>query len=182
MDLRRDDFKRSIRAPAKLNLFLDVLGRRGDGFHDLETLMVPVRLADQVTLSPTQPKSDQLGEIQFTAHTCWPIRSAHGLPNVPSGADNLVVKSLKLFQERSGCSLGARVELIKRIPMAAGMGGGSSDAAAALRLANRAWHLNWADDRLSALAAELGSDIPFFLSRGAAICRGRGEQVERLPP
>src|SRR6476660_2013765 len=155
MDLRGDDFKRSIRAPAKLNLFLDVLGRRGDGFHDLETLMVPVRLADQVTLSPTQPTSHQPGEIQFTARTCWPIRSAHDLPNVPSGADNLVVKALKLFQERSGCSFGARVELVKRIPMAAGMGGGSSDAAAALRLAKHAWQVSWTDDRLGALAAEL---------------------------
>jgi 4-diphosphocytidyl-2-C-methyl-D-erythritol kinase len=181
MDLRGDDFKRSIRAPAKLNLFLDVLGRRGDGFHDLETLMVPIRLADQVSLAPTQ-SATRPGEIHLDVHTCWPIQSPIALPDVPTDADNLVVKSLKLFQERSGCQFGARVELVKRIPMAAGMGGGSSDAAAALRLVNRAWQVNWDDDRLVALAAELGSDIPFFLSHGAAICRGRGERVERLPP
>ena len=181
MDLRRDDFKRSIRAPAKLNLFLDVLGRRGDGFHDLETLMVPVRLADQVSMVRTRSTAEP-GEICLDVHTCWPIRSPVPLPVVPAGADNLVVKSLKLFQERSGSAFGARVELVKRIPMAAGLGGGSSDAAAALRLANRAWQVNWDDDRLSELAAELGSDIPFFLSHGAAICRGRGERVERLPP
>ncbi len=181
MDLRRDDFKRSLRAPAKLNLFLDVLGRRGDGFHDLETLMVPVRLADQVSLTPTRPTA-QPGEILLDVHTCWPISSPSLLPVVPAGPDNLVVKSLKLFQKRSGCHLGARVELVKRIPMAAGLGGGSSDAAAALRLANRAWRVNWDADRLNELAVELGSDIPFFLSHGAAICRGRGERVERLPP
>lgn len=182
MDLRGDDFKRSIRAPAKLNLFLDVLGRRGDGFHDLETLMVPIRLADQVSITPTPSTSAAAGEIQLDVRSCWPIRSPNLLPVVPAGPDNLVVKSLKLFQERSGCRFGARVELVKRIPMAAGLGGGSSDAAAALRLANRVWQVNWDDNRLAELAAELGSDIPFFLSHGAAICRGRGERVERLPP
>jgi 4-diphosphocytidyl-2-C-methyl-D-erythritol kinase len=182
MDLRGDDFRRSARAPAKLNLFLDVLGRRGDGFHDLETLMVPIRLADQVSLTPTSTLSARQGDIQLGVRTCWPIRSPNLLPAVPAGPENLVVKSLELFQERSGCRLGARVELVKRIPMAAGLGGGSSDAAAALRLANRAWQVNWDDDRLTGLAAELGSDIPFFLSHGAAVCRGRGERVERLPP
>jgi 4-diphosphocytidyl-2-C-methyl-D-erythritol kinase len=169
MDLHGDDFKRSTRAPAKLNLFLDVLGRRGDGFHDLETLMVPIRLADQVLLTSTPSPSATPGDIRLDVHTCWPICSPGLMPIVPTGSDNLVVKSLRLFQERSGCQLGARVELVKRIPMAAGLGGGSSDAAAALRLANRAWQIH-------------GSDVPFFLSHGAAICRGRGERVERLPP
>src|SRR5262249_25181557 len=135
MDLPGDDFKRSIRAPAKLNLFLDVLGRRGDGFHDLETLMVPIRLSDHVSLTPTPSQPTTRGEIRLGVHTCWPIHSSGPLPIVPGGSDNLVVKSLKLLQERSGCQLGARVELVKRIPMAAGLGGGSSDAAAALRLA-----------------------------------------------
>jgi 4-diphosphocytidyl-2-C-methyl-D-erythritol kinase len=181
MDLRGDDFKRSTRAPAKLNLFLDVLGRRTDGFHDLETLMVPICLADQVSLTPTQSAA-QPGEIHLDVHACWPARAASQMPAVPTGPDNLIVKSLRLFQERSGSEFGAHVELVKRIPMAAGLGGGSSDAAAALRLANRAWHINWNDDQLNELAAELGSDIPFFLSHGAAICRGRGERVERLSP
>jgi 4-diphosphocytidyl-2-C-methyl-D-erythritol kinase len=140
--------------------------------------MVPVRLADQVSLTLTRSP----GEICLNVHTCWPIGSPSALPDVPAGADNLVVKSLKLFQERSGCQFGARVELVKRIPLAAGLGGGSSDAAAALRLANRAWQVDWDDDRLAEFSAELGSDIPFFLSHGAAICRGRGERVERLPP
>jgi 4-diphosphocytidyl-2-C-methyl-D-erythritol kinase len=181
MDLRRDCFKRSTRAPAKLNLFLDVLGRRTDGFHDLETLMVPIRLADQVSLTPTQPTA-QPGEILLDVHACWPVRGRGDMPDVPTGSDNLIVKSLKLFQERSGSQFGAHIELVKRIPMAAGLGGGSSDAAAALRLANRAWNVHWDDDQLKGLAAEVGSDIPFFLSHAAAVCRGRGERVERLPP
>jgi 4-diphosphocytidyl-2-C-methyl-D-erythritol kinase len=182
MDLRGDDFKRSIRAPAKLNLFLDVLGRRGDGFHDLETLMVPVRLADQLSMTRTCSLSDSPREIDLDVRACWPVGLPNLFPDVPAGTDNLVVKSLKLFQKRSGCQFGARVELVKRIPMAAGMGGGSSDAAAALRLANRVWQINWGEGRLIELAAELGSDIPFFLTHGAAICRCRGERVERLPP
>src|SRR6187401_2432570 len=110
MDLCRDDFKRSIRAPAKLNLFLDVLGRRGDGFHDLETLMVPIRLADQVSLTPTQSPSEEPSEIRLDVHTCWPGRSLNPLPVVPAGANNLVVKALKLLQDRSGCPMGAHVE------------------------------------------------------------------------
>ena len=86
------------------------------------------------------------------------------------------------FKNEAAASSVLVSSLVKRIPMAAGLGGGSSDAAAALRLANRAWQINWNDERLAELAAELGSDIPFFLSHGAAICRGRGERVERLPP
>src|SRR3954466_13053651 len=99
MDLHGDDFKRSIRAPAKLNLFLDVLGRRGDGFHDLETLMVPIRLADQVSMTRTRSHSDLPGDIDLDVRPCWPIGAPNLFPDVPAGADNLVVKSLKLFQE-----------------------------------------------------------------------------------
>src|SRR5215204_16287 len=119
MDLRRDGIKRSLRAPAKLNLFLDVLGRRTDGFHDLETLMVPIRLADQVSLTPTQPAAEP-GKILLDIHACWPAHAASQMPGVPTGPDNLIVKLLKLFQERSGSRFGAHVELSKRIPMAAG--------------------------------------------------------------
>lgn len=183
MDLRGDDFKRFARAPAKLNLFLDVLGRRGDGFHDLETLMVPIRLADQVSFTPSPAAvGERPGEIRLDVCTSWPVRFPPPRQDVPTGPDNLIVRSLELLRQRSGCTQGAVVELVKRIPMAAGLGGGSSDAAAVLRLANRGWQLHWSDERLLQLAAELGSDIPFFLSHGAAICRGRGERIERLPP
>src|SRR5215216_4895615 len=111
MDLPRDGFKRLIRAPAKLNLFLDVLGRRGDGFHDLETLMIPIRLADQLSLSPKPSLSGRPGEIRLDVRICWPIRWPN-FPVLPTGSDNLIVKSLKLFQERSGCRLGANLELV----------------------------------------------------------------------
>jgi 4-diphosphocytidyl-2-C-methyl-D-erythritol kinase len=93
----------------------------------------------------------------------------------------LVVRALELLRQRSGCELGAEVELAKRIPVAAGLGGGSSDAATALKLANSAWDLSWSIDRLAAVAAEIGSDVPFFLYGGPAVCRGRGEFVEKVP-
>lgn len=183
MDLRRDDLKRTARAPAKLNLFLDLLGRRDDGFHEVETLMVPIRLADSVTFLPVRFDAKSLpNEIRLDVRACWPIESHLPSAPIPTGPENLVIRALQLLQQRSRCELGARVELVKRVPAAAGLGGGSSDAAAALRLANRGWQLNWADDRLAELAAEIGSDVPFFLARGAAICRGRGERTERLPP
>src|SRR3954453_16139553 len=182
MDLRGDDCRRTARAPAKLNLFLDVLDRRSDGFHDLETLMVPVRLADQVTFTSTVGRQESARQpIELAIRTCWPGRSSPH-PSVPQGSENLIVRVLELLRDRSNCNLGARVELTKRIPIGAGLGGGSSDAAAVLRLANRGWGLNWPSSRLAELAAELGSDIPFFLTRGAAVCRGRGERVESLPP
>jgi 4-diphosphocytidyl-2-C-methyl-D-erythritol kinase len=182
MDLRKE-LKRTARAPAKLNLFLDLLGRRDDGFHEVETIMVPVRLADTVTFAPFRSgEGDHPGEILLDVYSCPPLRSPEIGSPIPTGPENLVVRALKLLQERSGCELSARVELVKRIPAAAGLGGGSSDAAAALRLANTGWHLQWSDERLAELAGEIGSDVPFFLSNGAALCRGRGERIERLPP
>lgn len=180
---RSDLFMRTARAPAKLNLFLEILGRRGDGFHELETLIVPIRLGDWLTLVPTPPTEDgRPGEILLDVRNCLAIRPPSRPCVVPSGAANLVVRALELLRERSGCRYGARVELVKQIPAEAGLGGGSSDAAAALRLANRAWQLDWPKEQLTELAAELGSDVPFFLAGCAAVCRGRGERIEPLPP
>src|SRR3954452_11511051 len=159
MDLRGDDCKRTARAPAKLNLFLDVFGRRSDGFHDLETLMVPVRLADQVTFTASDTPRDNRRPIELT------VDNSSAAESIPLGSENLIVKALELLQRRSGCALGGRVQLTKRIPISAGLGGGSSDAAAALRLANRVWRLDWPLSKLAEVAAELGSDVPFFLTR-----------------
>lgn len=181
MNLRRDDHKRIALAPAKLNLFLELLGRRDDGFHELETLMVPIRLADTVSFLPLKPDDSQASRILLDVCVCRPIGAQTQTDAIPVGSDNLVVRSLELLRQRSGCELGARVELAKRVPVAAGLGGGSSDAATALRLANRGWGINWTRDRLAEVAGEIGSDVPFFLASGAAICRGRGERVERLP-
>jgi 4-diphosphocytidyl-2-C-methyl-D-erythritol kinase len=181
MYLRRDECTRTVRAPAKLNIYLDVLGRRADGFHELETLIVPVRWWDSLGLATTPPASGGgPGQISLTVRSCLSARDPPPYVLPPDGDGNLVIRALKLLRERSGCAAGARVELIKRIPMAAGLGGGSSDAAAALSLANRTWGLGWRRDRLLELGAEVGSDVPFFLGSGAAICRGRGERVEPL--
>lgn len=100
------------------------------------------------------------------------------LDDVPRGADNLVVRAVAKLKERAGVRQGASIRLIKRIPTAAGLGGGSSDAAAALAAANLAWDLRWPTKELADLGGELGSDVPFFFARGPAMCRGRGEIVE----
>lgn len=142
--------------------------------------MVPVRWFDSLAFEPIPATKGTSGSIEFTlrGHRLEDVGLEGG---VPGDSRNLVVRALELLRERSGCELGARVELVKRIPSGAGLGGGSSDAAAALRIANRGWNLNWPTERLAPLAAELGNDVPFFLEPGAAICRGKGERVERLP-
>ena len=163
-----------VLAPAKLNLFLEVLSRRADGFHELETLMVPIDLYDTLTFH-----DDPTGRLRLEC------RWAPGLPSgawesLPLSDDNIALRAVKLLRQEAGIDRGAILRLTKRIPSAAGLGGGSSDAAAALIAADRGWGLNWPSERLHALAAQLGSDVPFFLGRGPAICRGRGEQIEPL--
>lgn len=162
----------AVDAPAKLNLFFEVLARRSDGYHEIETLMCPIGLYDTVLFSPNTS-----GQVRLIC-----IRSARSEGDeLPADRRNLVVRAIELLQERTGCRQGAEVCLIKRIPMEAGLGGGSSDAAAALVVASRAWRLGVAPGELRQWAAELGSDVPFFLGRGAAVCRGRGERIEPTP-
>jgi 4-diphosphocytidyl-2-C-methyl-D-erythritol kinase len=181
MYLHRGNFTWTALAPAKLNLFLEVFGRRADGFHELETLMVPIRLADSLRFTVVPRSTDgRPGPINFTLHDNVPLRPPRHHQPFPADRNNLVVRALELFRERSGCDMGAEIEVVKRIPAAAGLGGGSSDAATALRLANRAWGLDWPVERLMEMAADLGSDVPFFHLRRAAICRGRGERVQPL--
>ncbi|HEY4234399.1 MAG TPA: 4-(cytidine 5'-diphospho)-2-C-methyl-D-erythritol kinase [Lacipirellulaceae bacterium] len=182
MILRQDESPWTVPAPAKLNLYLEVLGRRPDGYHELETLLVPIQLYDSLTFSTNRSASrGELAPISLdvTVQQSLPTGATAETP-IPIGSENLVVRALELLRERSGCDRGAHVHLVKRIPAAAGLGGGSSDAAAALRLGNRDWGLGWSRDRLASLAAELGSDVPFFLSSGPAICRGRGERIEAI--
>jgi 4-diphosphocytidyl-2-C-methyl-D-erythritol kinase len=116
----------------------------------------------------------------MTPKTPDPVRDAFG--DLPPPEKNIVFKAASLLQQRSGCGRGAEIRLLKRIPSAAGLGGASSDAAAVLVAANLGWQLSWSDERLAELAAELGSDIPFFLGSGSAICRGRGERIEATRP
>ncbi|NOZ38867.1 MAG: 4-(cytidine 5'-diphospho)-2-C-methyl-D-erythritol kinase [Planctomycetes bacterium] len=177
----------NILAPAKLNLYLEVLGSRADGFHALETLMVPVRVYDQLFWQGVDTSSSGKG-LTLRVRNLLPVasRSDQLLEDL---SDNLVLRAARLLAKTAGIVPSGRFDLIKRIPLQAGMGGGSSDAAATLMLANAAWEIGYSQSQLMPLAAQLGSDVPFFLaryfrSRGAAICRGRGELVEpvnRLP-
>ena len=164
-------------APAKLNLFLKVLGKRVDGYHELETLMVSVGLYDTLRLA-----DDPEGRISLVCRdgaTPRPGFPTRELP--PAGGDNLVLRAVELLCAATGTTRGVRIELIKRIPLASGLAGGSSDAAATLAGLNRLWQLGLSSRELAEMAARLGSDVPFFLcSTPAAICRGRGEIVEPL--
>ncbi|MGA2035086.1 MAG: 4-(cytidine 5'-diphospho)-2-C-methyl-D-erythritol kinase [Thermoguttaceae bacterium] len=175
MQVRRSSAEIVVLAPAKLNLFFEVLARREDGYHEVETLMCPITLYDTLYF---RAAAGQRLELQCR----WASRSDGGgrtiFEELPCGAKNLVVRAVELIRRRVGANLGASLRLVKRIPTAAGLGGGSSDAAAALVAANKGWNLGLSRGRLAELAAELGSDVPFFLARGPSVCRGRGEQVE----
>jgi len=153
-----------VKAPAKLNLFLEVLGRRADGYHEIETVMQTVSLYDVLTLERSE------GDVRLLTES----------PDIPHDRENLVVKAAELLREHAGEPLGAVIHLEKHIPVGAGLGGGSSDAVAALVGLNRLWELALPREVLHDLAARLGSDTPFFLTGGTALCRGRGERVAQL--
>lgn len=171
-----------IQTPAKLNLFLEVLARRPDGFHEIETLMTPIGIYDTLYVAPAPYGTVrfQCGWAAGIAARAGSVAGAGGPEAVPTGGDNLVVRALERLRRRAGVEAGATVRLIKRIPLAAGLGGASSDAAAALVGANRLWALGWSRERLAEVAAEIGSDVPFFLQAGAAVARGRGERLAPL--
>lgn len=152
-------------APAKVNLYLEVLAKRADGYHEIATLMVAVSLYDTLEF-----KEETSGEIRFDCDH----------PDLSTGPDNLVLRAAHLLQQRSGCQRGAYVRLAKRIPLAAGLAGGSTDAAATLAGLNRLWRLGLGSQELASLGAELGSDVAFFFATPAAWCTGRGEQVAPL--
>lgn len=149
-----------LAAPAKINLFLEVLGRRNDGYHDLVTCMAPLAWADELHFTP----SDQLSLICDDS-------------SLPLDSKNLVIKAAQALRNQLQKNLGAAIHLIKRIPSPAGLGGGSSDAATTLRGLNQLWNASLSEPELMHLAAQIGSDIPFFLAGSAAWCRGRGEMV-----
>src|SRR5437879_1601326 len=146
-------------AHAKVNLFLRVLRRRQDGFHEIETLMAPITLCDSLELESSYAFEFRCDE-----------------PGL-AGDDNLVIRAARLFFSETNRAPKVRLTLRKKIPHGAGLGGGSSDAAAALRGLNRFFDAGLSDEKLSALATQLGSDVSFFLSETAATCSGRGEIV-----
>lgn len=149
-------------APAKLNLGLKILRRREDGYHDIVSVLQTVDLCDRLTFTPAAA-----GETL--------VRCDH--PDVPAGPENLVFRAVEVLRRETGVDRGVRVDLDKRIPTGAGLGGGSSNAAATLRALDRRWGLRLGPERLSGLAAGLGSDVPFFLTGGTAIATGRGERI-----
>ena len=151
-----------IDAPAKLNLGLEVIGRLADGFHDIVTIFVAIDLYDRLTLSPAL-------DLQLSSND-----------DSLATEENLVLRALHLLREKASQS-DVHIHLYKRIPAAAGLGGASSDAAAALRGGREFWHQDVSDAELHHLASRLGSDIPFFLRGGCAVGRGRGDILEPLP-
>ena len=155
-----------LRAPAKINLSFRILRRREDGFHEIETLMAPVSLFDELSL--TVRNSDQ-DDVLFTCDDA----------SLPTDDDNLAVRAARLFFKNTGRRAGLKIELRKAIPHGAGLGGGSSDAASVLLGLNRLLNAGLRAEELAAIAAEIGSDVPFFIYESPAICRGRGELVTR---
>jgi len=142
-------------APAKVNLFLEVLNKRPDGYHDIATLMVAVTLFDVLRF-----KEEKSGDIRLTCSN----------PELSTGPENLVFRAADLLKRHTGCKKGVTIRLTKRIPLAAGLAGGSSDAAATCIGLNRLWNLGLSRKELLALGAELGSDVSFFFAPPAAWC------------
>jgi 4-diphosphocytidyl-2-C-methyl-D-erythritol kinase len=153
-----------VQAYAKINLTLDILGKRTDEYHELATVMQTVDLYDTICLSATE---DNQVQIECT------------MPEL-SNDDNLATRAVDLVRQRLGISQGVMIELHKGIPIAAGLGGGSSDAAAVLLALQHWWQLQLSPMDLLDIASSLGSDVPFFLIGGLALCEGRGERVTPL--
>jgi len=153
-------------APAKLNLFLHIVGRRADGYHELQTCFQFVELCD---------------ELDIEVRTDGRIRRLAEIEGVPEDAD-LCIRAARALKAASGCSQGADIGVRKRIPMGGGLGGGSSDAATCLVALNHLWQLRWPTDELAALGLRLGADVPVFVRGRAAWAEGVGERLTPLYP
>ncbi len=156
---------RELLCPAKINLFLRVGQRRADGYHEIFSLIQPVSLYDRLVVSVCAGSGIEL--------SC-------SSPEVPGGRDNIVWTAVEKFLKTVGKDARVRVELEKRIPVGAGLGGGSSDAGGVLMALNELFSHPLGEEELSGLALECGSDVPFFLQKGPAIVKGRGEKVEKI--
>jgi len=151
-------------APAKINLSLKILGRRDDGFHEIETLIVPISLCDEIKIEKNE------GGIEFRCDD----------PSVPMSDDNLVIRAAKSFFVATKLEPAVSIELKKKIPHGAGLGGGSSDAATTLLALNEMHEQRLTRDQLAELGSKIGSDVPFFIFQSVAVCRGRGERVHPI--
>jgi 4-diphosphocytidyl-2-C-methyl-D-erythritol kinase len=154
----------TVQAPAKINLTLEILGKRPDGFHEIRSVFQTIDLCDCL----------RFREGQSISFRC-------DMPGWSAG-NSLVTRAVNLLQEAAGCSRGATIEVDKCIPMVTGLGGDSSDAAAVLRGLNELWELNLPTEKLVTLAVKLGSDVAFFLYSSTALAEGRGEKITPLPP
>jgi 4-diphosphocytidyl-2-C-methyl-D-erythritol kinase len=152
-----------VLAPAKINISLRILGRRNDGFHEIETLIAPISLCDEI-------KAEQRHGKRGTAFRCDD-------PSVPKGEDNIAVRAANVFFEETKVNSGVSIELKKKIPHGAGLGGGSSDAASTLLALNGLFDAKLPREALATMAETIGSDVPFFIFQSAAVCKGRGELV-----
>lgn len=155
-----------VKAPAKINLSLDVLYKRPDGYHEVEMIMTTIDLADRLELNLLNRK-----EIRILSHNRF----------VPDDQRNLAYQAASLLQERFSVDKGVSIMIEKNIPVAAGLAGGSSDAAATLRGLNKLWQLGLTLDELAELGAEIGSDVSFCVYGGTALAKGRGEIITPLP-
>lgn len=156
----------TVWAPAKINLFLEVLGKRADGFHEIQTVLQHVDLCDEI----------QIGRERKGISVV-----SHGLP-CPEGEVNLAYRAAALFLMTTGIAAGVRIQIVKRIPIGAGLGGGSSDAASTLWGLDRLFRAGLSPEELRGLAIQLGSDVPFFFGGPTTWASGRGERLDPLPP
>lgn len=154
------------KAPAKINLMLDVLHKRSDGYHEVEMIMTMVDLADRLTITGLPGDT-----IRITSQAGY----------IPLDEKNLAYQAAKKIKDRYGVHQGVHIHIDKKIPVAAGLAGGSSDAAAALRGLNRLWNLNIPHNEMMEIGASIGSDVPFCITGGTALATGRGEVLTPLP-
>ncbi len=154
-----------IESPAKVNLFLEVLGKRENGYHNVETILETVDLCDDIILKETKEG----------------IEIESDFPSLPLGRENLAYQAAFLLKKRLGIEKGIQITINKRIPKASGLGGGSSDGASVLLGLNRLWNLGLSYQELTGLAREIGADVPFFLRKGRALGKGRGDELQPLP-
>lgn len=153
-------------APAKINLTLEVLSRRPDGYHDICSVLQTIALYDELTFETSETSN----EIKLLTR------------GLPQEENNLVLKAARLLKKDSGIKAGATIVLNKFIPVASGLGGGSTDAAATLMALNTLWRINWPRKKLAEIAGSVGSDIPFFIYGGTALAQGKGERIIPLDP
>ncbi len=189
MIIHRSSNRIIIAAPAKVNLFLEVMGKRGDGYHEVQTVLCPIALFDQLSFEPLDGGAiDFRLRLPALPHVPAEAPDRHIQPidpawDIPADDRNLVVRAVRLVQQALGTRRGCRIELTKSIPAAAGLGGGSSDTAAAVVASLLAWD-KWDRKLAHQVCAEIGSDIPFFLGDeqriGLAVATGRGEQCQQL--